>query len=946
MSDPSTPLMRQYAAIKKEHPNALLFFRLGDFYELFFDDAVLAARELQITLTSRNKEKGVDIPMCGVPYHAAESYISKLIRRGFKVAVCEQVEDPRFAKKLVRREVTRVVTPGTAADSSLHAEENNFLAAVATVGNRVGFAALDLSTGEFRATEFAGESAARRIQEELEQLRPKEILYGSSAPLLELGSHGATGVFACPTATHPAVTDERPAKTAPAPSTSAWAETPLDDWIFAPDHAIPLLENHFGVLSLEGFGLAGKPAAASAAGAILYYIRSTQRGTLNHVDRIGFYERQNCLVLDAVTVRNLELIEPLFAGTDAGVTLFRCLDATVTPMGKRLLRTWMLRPSLDRAEIEARLDAVEVQVKDTVRREELRRALGGILDLERLLSRVTLETANPRDVLALAASLSKIPKARTVLSELSATRLSALHSLIDDLGDLRAQIDRTLVPEPPLTLSDGGVIAAGVDKDLDELRDLSRNSKQYLARVEQRERERTGIGSLKVKFNSVFGYYIEISKANLHLSPADYERKQTLVNAERFTTPELKEYESKILDAQEKIVEIERRLFAELRSAIAAEAKRIRQTALALAEVDVLACLAHIAALRNYCRPRFEAENEADNAGQSGHLEIGDLEIIEGRHPVIELQEFSVGSERFVPNDLFLNSPGQDSTTQNSRAQSGTPKNKTHNIVILTGPNMGGKSTYLRQAALIVIMAQMGSFVPARAARLGVVDRVFTRIGASDNVARGRSTFMVEMTETAAILHTATARSLILLDEVGRGTATYDGLAIAWAAIEYLHAHVHAKTLFATHYFELTELAEQLSGVKNYHVSVKESGGNVVFLRKVERGAADRSYGIEVAKLAGLPSEVVVRAREVLVEHESSEHSMTRHLSPGSASDLDAASDAASGAGSARRADRPAQLTIFTPLSQPVLEKLREVDLNRLTPLEALNLLAELKKEI
>ncbi len=908
MSEFSTPLMRQYAAIKKEHPNALLFFRLGDFYELFFDDAVLAARELQITLTSRNKEKGVEIPMCGVPHHAAEGYIAKLIRRGFKVAVCEQVEDPRLAKKLVRREVTRVVTPGTASDSSLNAEENNFLAAVATVGDRAGFAALDLSTGEFRATEFGGESAVRRIQEELEQLRPKEVLYGSSAPLFEKRTNPDIRDLAASSSTQMSTS----ATTGPAPVRSAngVAETPLDDWIFAPDHAIPLLENHFGVLSLEGFGLAGKQAAASAAGAILYYIRSTQRGKLDHVDRIGFYERQNCLVLDAVTVHNLELIEPLFAGTDAGVTLFRCLDATVTPMGKRLLRTWLLRPSLDQAEINGRLDAVEMQVKDTLRREELRRSLDGILDLERLLSRVTLETANPRDVLALSASLARIPKVRAALAGLPAQRLIALHSAIDELTDLRERIDRTLVPEPPLTLSDGGAIAAAVDKDLDELRDLSRNSKQYLAQVETRERERTGIGSLKVKFNSIFGYYIEISKANLHLSPADYERKQTLVNAERFTTPELKEYESKILDAQEKIVEIERRLFAELRSAIAAEAKRIRQTALALAEVDVLSCLAHIAALRNYCRPRFEA----DNANLAG-----DLEIVEGRHPVIELQEMAAGSERFVPNDLFLNSSPQNK-----------PQNASHNIIVLTGPNMGGKSTYLRQAALIVIMAQMGSFVPARAARLGIVDRVFTRIGASDNVARGRSTFMVEMTETAAILHTATARSLILLDEVGRGTSTYDGLAIAWAAVEYLHAKVRAKTLFATHYFELTELAEQLSGVKNYHVSVKEAGGSVVFLRRVEPGAADRSYGIEVAKLAGLPNEVVVRAREVLAEHESSERRLSDHLTPGASTEP----------------DRPTQLTIFTPLSQPVLEKLREVDLNRLTPLEALNLLAELKKEI
>ncbi len=877
MTEPSTPLMRQYAAVKKEHPTALLFFRLGDFYELFFDDAIVAAKELQITLTSRNKEKGIAVPMCGVPHHAAENYIGKLIRKGFKVAICEQMEDPRLAKKLVRREVTRVVTPGTAADSLLGSEENNYLAALAQAGDRVGFAALDLSTGEFRATEFSGEGALRRVQEELEQLRPKELLYGSDAPLFE--------------------SKTRAQSLQPRTNGANYTETPLDDWIFAPDHAIPLLENHFGVLSLEGFGLAGRTAAAAAAGAVLYYVRSTQRGSLDHVDRIGWYERHNCLVLDAVTVRNLELIEPLFAGADASLTLFRSIDAAVTPMGKRLLRAWLLRPSLDLAEINARLDAVEAGVKDTIAREELRRAFDGVLDLERLLSRMTLEAANPRDVLALAASLAKIPAIKAATVRFAAERLKTLHASLDEMSDLRERIEKTIVSEPPLSFADGGVIAVGVDHHLDELRELSRNSKQVLAQIEQRERGRTGVASLKVKFNSIFGYYIEVSKANLHLVPQDYERKQTLVGAERFTTPELKEYEAKILDAQEKIVEIERRLFTELRTAIASEAKRIRQTALALAEVDALASLAHIAALRNYCRPQFEVSE--------GN---GDLEIIEGRHPVIEQQELAGGSERFVPNDLHLNST-------------------THTILLLTGPNMGGKSTYLRQTALIVIMAQMGSFVPARSARLSVVDRVFTRIGASDNLARGRSTFMVEMTETAAILHTATPRSLILLDEVGRGTSTYDGLAIAWAAIEYLHARVRAKTLFATHYFELTELADQLSGVKNYHVSVKETGGGIAFMRKVEPGAADRSYGIEVAKLAGLPNEVITRAREVLTEHESAERELTEHLSPGATPPA-------------------AQLTIFTPLSQPVVDKLRELDLNRLTPLEALNLLAELKKEI
>ena len=884
MSEPSTPLMRQYAAVKKEHPNALVFFRLGDFYELFFEDAVVASRELQITLTSRNKEKGIAVPMCGVPHHSAENYIAKLIRKGFKVAICEQMEDPRVAKKLVKREVTRVLTPGTAIDSHLGSEENNFLGCVARAGDAVGFAALDLSTGEFRATEFQGEDAERRVREELLVLRPREVLFASSLPLFDQPRPGASAPVA---AAAPRIASLENA---------SWAETPLDDWVFSPDYAIPQVENHFGVLSLEGFGLANRAAAATAAGAILHYIRTTQRGSLDHVDRIGFYERQNCLVLDAVTVRNLELIEPLFSGAGEGATLFRCLDCTVAPMGKRLLRAWMLRPSVDATEIKHRLDAVEAMVQDLVGREELRRSMEGILDLERLLSRVTLETANPRDLLALASSLAKLPAVRTALAHFPAERLQTLHTQCDELSDLQVRIVSSLEDEPPLTLADGGMIRAGVDPSLDELRKLSRNNKQYIAQIEQRERQRTGIGSLKVKFNSVFGYYLEISKANLHLAPADYDRKQTLVNAERFTTPELKEYEAKVLDAQEKMVDIERRLFAELRSAIAAEARRIRQTALALAEIDVLAAFAALAANRNYCRPALDGSS--------------DIEIVEGRHPVIEQMEIAGGSDRFVPNDLFLN---------------GT----THSILIVTGPNMGGKSTYLRQAALIVLMAQMGSFVPARSARLGLVDRIFTRIGASDNLARGRSTFMVEMTETAAILNTATPRSLILLDEVGRGTATYDGLSIAWAAIEYIHANTRAKTLFATHYHELTELADRLSGVKNFHVGVKESGGGIVFLRKVEEGAADKSYGIEVAKLAGLPTDVITRAREVLAEHESAERSAVSHL----------AHDEAREAG-------PMQLTIFTPLSQKIVHRIKETDLNRLSPLEALNLLHELKKQM
>lgn len=914
MTEPSTPLMRQYAAIKKQHPTALLFFRLGDFYELFFEDAVIAAKELQITLTSRNKEKDQAIPMCGVPYHAAENYLSKLLRKGFKVAICEQMEDPSVAKKLVRREVTRVLTPGTAIDSNVGSEENNFLAALARASGAVGLAALDLSTGEFRATEFRGPDAERRVVEELQQLRPREVLYPSGLPLFdhaplsqpEPRAHAATpgetvkigpAVQVGPGVQIGTASQKTEAAGLQQPGERArFTETPLEDWIFSPDYAVPLLENKLGVLSLEGFGLQGRPAAATAAGAILHYVRSTQRGTLQHVDRIGFYDRQKYLVLDAVTVRNLELVEPLFANTGTEVTLFRALDATLTPMGKRLLRAWMLRPSINTNEIDGRLDAVEAGVKEFIAREELRRALEGVLDIERLLSRVTLETANPRDVLALCASLNRIPRIKAATAKLPAARLAQLNGLLDEMTDLRERIEKTIVPEPPLTLADGGVIQPEVDLELDELRNLSRNSKQYIAQIEERERKRTSINSLKVKFNSVFGYYIEISKANLHHAPADYERKQTLVNAERFTTPELKEYETKVLDAQEKIVEIERRLFTELRTAVAAEARRIRQTSLALAEVDVLASLAFLAQNRAYCRPRFVADSS-------------ELEIIEGRHPVLEQLELTGSNDRFVPNDLYLNATS-------------------HSILLITGPNMGGKSTYLRQTALAVLMAQMGSFVPARSARLPVVDRIFTRIGASDNLARGRSTFMVEMTETAAILNTATPRSLILLDEIGRGTATYDGLAIAWAVIEYIHSTSRARTLFATHYHELTEL-DRLEGVKNFHVSVKENAGGIVFLRKVEPGPADRSYGIEVGKLAGLPAEVLARAREVLHEHENAEHQATAHLSPG-----------------ASEPEPQLQLTMFTPLSQKIVDRLKAADLNHLTPMDAMKLLWELKNEL
>jgi DNA mismatch repair protein MutS len=870
MSEFSTPLMRQYSAIKERHPNALLLFRLGDFYELFFEDAVVASKELQITLTSRNKEKGVAVPMCGVPYHAAEGYIAKLIRRGYRVAICDQVEDPRFAKKLVQREVTRVVTPGTAIDSQiLEPRDNNYLAAVAEKDGNAGVAFVDLSTGDFRATEFSGPEASSRLQEELDRMRPSELLVASrpTSPV-DLRAHPLASL----------------------------TQTPLDDWVFAEEYGARLLRDHFRVATLAGYGLEGHALAVAAAGAVLHYVRETQRGSLSHLDGIRFYQQQDSLILDPATLRNLELLEPAF-GESRAATLLGILDECVTSLGARKLKAWLLRPSLDRLALEARLEVVEEFLKSTLEREELRRAMGGVQDLERLLSKVTLETAHARDLLALKQSFQALPLLHTYLEHFQSARLKHLRERLDVLGDVQELLEKAIHPEPPVLLSEGGLIRPGYSVELDQLRSLSQNSKRLVALIESRERERTGIASLKVRFNSIFGYYIEVSKPNLHLAPADYERKQTLVNAERFTTPELKQLEAQILNAEERSQTLERELFVAIRRQVAAEARRIRQTAAVLAELDVLACFAHLAAERQYHRPEFSNNNE--------------LVIQRGRHPVIERLSEEGQSGKFVPNDLYMNG-------------------STDLILIVTGPNMGGKSTYLRQAALIALMAQMGSFVPAARAQLPIFDRIFTRIGASDNLARGRSTFMVEMTEAASILNTATPRSLVLLDEVGRGTATFDGLAIAWAVVEHLQSRTRPKTLFATHYHELTELAELLPGVRNYHVSVRESGSNIIFLRKVEQGSADKSYGIEVARLAGLPNKVIARAREILARHEQTEHNLSERL---------AAKPEAQETG-------PVQLTIFTPLNAEVVRAIESADLDNLKPLEALILLAELKKQI
>jgi DNA mismatch repair protein MutS len=850
----STPLMRQYHAVKQQVPNVLLMFRLGDFYELFYEDAITAARELEITLTARNKEKGQPIPMCGVPYHAAEGYLSRLIQKGYRVAICDQMEEAGPGKKLVKREVTRVVTPGTATESSLlRSHENNYLASVFRNGSRAGLAHADITTGEFRATEID----VADVNATLENLNVREVLAAESVT-------GLPGV-----------------------------RTVIDDWVFGSDHAERGLREHFRLLTLDGCGLSDRPLAVSAAGAILHYLRETQKSALDHLDRPTYYDRSDSMILDAVTVRNLELLEPLFAGESKESTLIHVLDQTCTGMGGRLLRNRLLRPCLQLPEIEARLDAVQETLQATIARSEIRKLLGQVLDLERLLAKLTLGTAGPRELLALGRSLALVPRIKEQISSFTKARLCQISSGLDEIPELRDRILNAIAEEPPANLADGGTIRPGYHVELDELRDISRNSRQYIAQIEARERGRSGIQSLKVRFNNVFGYYIEITKSNLHLAPSDYERKQTLVNAERFTTPELKDLEGKILAAEEKMLVLEREIFQELRKFAAEHAARIRQTAAAVAELDVTCALAQVAAENRYVRPGFS--------------DSGEIRIVAGRHPVIEkLAEKE--AVRFIPNDLYFDTESQF-------------------IAVITGPNMGGKSTYLRQAASIVILAQMGSFVPADSAALSIVDRVFTRIGAADNLARGRSTFMVEMTETAVILNTATSRSLVVLDEIGRGTATYDGLALAWSVIEHIHQRIRARTLFATHYHELTELADLMPGVRNLHVSVKEAGDQVIFLRKVEPGRADRSYGIEVARLAGLPISVIERAREILALHERSEQAVTEELAP-------------------RGAPSPMQIQLFEPVNYQIAERIRNLKVDELRPIEALQLLHDLQKEL
>jgi DNA mismatch repair protein MutS len=860
--------MRQYFEAKRQYRDAVVFFRMGDFYEMFYEDALTAARALELTLTSRSKDaSGGVIPMCGVPYHAADGYIARLVKKGFRVAVCEQVEDPKKAKGLVRREVVRVVSPGTLTDAGyLDAREPAFLMGISPApAAGYGVALLDLSTGDFTTAEYTGPDARQALADELAVLRPREIL--------------APAGFADPAAmVRELRLDTR--------------VTEADGWTFEFESARRTLLAQLQAHSLQGFGLDDRLAATCAAGALVQYLRDTQKVDLAHVREVLFRTGADCLIVDPTTLRTLEVVEGASGGRTG--SLLDELDRTVTPMGGRLLRTWLLRPLVALERIQDRLDAVEDFAFRSTDRAKLRETLKTVHDIERLVARCSLGTAGPRDLVSLRQSMAAVPRVRMLLADLQAPLIRSLVAELDDLADLREELERTLLDEPPAVARDGGVVRDGVDAELDDLRGISRSGKQRIAEMEEAERARTGIGSLKIRYNRVFGYYIEISKSNLGNVPADYHRKQTIAGGERFITPALKDYEEKVLGADERITEREVEIFEGVRARIGASAPRIQDTARGLAALDVLAALAEAAAIANYTKPQMHAGDE--------------LVATDARHPVVERHV----PDAFVPNDVLLDGGA-------------------HQLVILTGPNMGGKSTFLRQTALLCLMAQAGSFVPARTAKLPVVDRLFARVGASDNIARGQSTFMVEMQETANILHGATSRSLVILDEIGRGTATFDGLSLAWAVAEHLASNPRArpKTIFATHYHELTDLADALPSVANFHVVVREWQDDIVFLRKVVAGRSDRSYGIQVARLAGLPPGVVARAREILNGLESDE------LSRGGRPSL-------TGQGAVGQQ----QLGLFqapAPADDPLHRRLREIDVNQLTPMQALALLAELK---
>ena len=866
-----TPMMRQYLEIKDQYPDTILFFRLGDFYEMFLDDAVKASRILDIALTSRNKNsEGGDVPLCGVPYHSAGPYISRLIEAGEKVAICEQVENPKLAKGIVKREVVKVVTPGLVVDSeSLSPKENNYLFSFCPGKNdRWGLSFLDISTGEFKVTEVEGADA---LWAEMMCINPRELLL-PSALRDGIASKEVAGFMG-----------ER-------------SSTFLDDWVFDPEYAKRLLENHFSVGSPDALGCGNFRAGVLAAGAIIHYLRETQKGTVDHIRKITPYEIREHLVLDESSRKNLELTATLAEGKRKG-SLIGLMDRTRTAMGARKLRHWINYPLVSVGKIKERQDAVAELVQDAGWRNEIAGILAGMYDLERLNGRISMASAGAKDLVALKESLLRIP---ALLDKLAGAATSLILSILgeaDPMEDLAELISTGIVQDPPFVIREGGIIEKGYNRELDELRCLSREGKGYIAGLEAREKTRTGINSLKIRYNKVFGYYIEITRSNLASIPGDYIRKQTLANAERFITPELKEYEEKVLTAEERICELEYELFQQIREKVAAQGERIAGTAELIATLDVLVSLADLAHERGYCRPLVDAGDT--------------ISITEGRHPVIEAVHLS---ERFVANDTLLDNSGNQ-------------------LIIITGPNMAGKSTYMRQVALITLMAQMGSFVPAAEAHIGVVDRIFTRVGAADNLARGQSTFMVEMMETAHILRNATAKSLVILDEIGRGTSTFDGVSIAWAVAEHLHdaEFCSAKTLFATHYHELTELAVTRDRIKNFNIAVKEWNDQIIFLRKIVAGGSSHSYGIQVARLAGLPAEVIERAREILRNLEKGEYAE------------EGLPRIARGKKNAAALPSP-QLSLFHEDADLIRRKLKETDVTAMTPIEAITLLDELKR--
>ncbi len=892
----ATPMLRQYLEIKKKYPGTLLFFRLGDFYELFNDDAVIGSRELEITLTARHKDSKNPVPMCGVPHHAAAGYISRLVKKGYRVAVCEQTEDAGQGNKLVKREVVRVITPGTAIDPQLvESKETVYLAAVCGSGEAFGAAFLDLSTGEFFTTQISGTNAWTNICTSIESFAPRELLFPESLQKL------AEKTFEN-TLTRNFNNSENVISISP-PTSNEFSTTltPLDDWLFHPEDCESLLKSQLNVRELSGFGLDGKSEAVRASGACLRYAQETQRASAEHISDINYFENADYMILDAVTLRNLEIVESRNQSNKQ--TLLGVIDQTVTGMGARLLRSWLIRPSIKRSEIQTRLSAVS-ELTDSILRDKIRYLLKEVSDLERLVGRLNLGTASPRDLLALNRSLSQTPNINLTLSDAQSLLLQVLSENIFELPNISELIETSISDEPPLNVKDGGVIRSGFDAELDELRGLSSSAKQIIANFETQEKKRTGISNLKVKFNNVFGYFIEISKGNISRVPNDYERRQTLTNAERYTTPQLKEWEAKVLGAEEKIGEIEIRLFNEIRAAVTKETPNLQSTARALATLDALAGLSETAARRNYVSPVLHDGDE--------------IEIKDGRHPIVE----AFSTQTFIPNDLKMN-------------------NSTDRMLIITGANMAGKSTIMRQIAIIQILAQIGSFVPAASAKLPILDRIWTRVGASDDLASGRSTFMVEMTETATILHNTTPCSLILLDEIGRGTSTFDGLSIAWAVAEYLHNSPEhsAKTLFATHYHELTELAEKLPGAKNYRVTATEKDGEIVFLHKLEKGKASKSYGIAVAKLAGLPQQTILRAQNVLEKLEQYELAVFSDAK----TETGALETAVGHAGKGKLAS---QFSLFAINNEDVINELREVNVEKMPVEEIKDFLQNLQKKI